>query len=241
MRWLLRIKGSVIVEHVVQRPTIRAVLPPVAALSDLGPDRRGVPSSCHAGRALAASDGHSNRFGPATTPLEEPVHTNRGGWVEGWISPCGARPTDPVPGCGGPERWRRPRPDGTGATPKASAGSSATSGPRASGRQRTATVTRGPPSSLVNASPGCPCRPWERSTRFHTIPLTTRRCAAHCPPGRPLAGSNGRSGQGLVGELVASATCPAWQAVGWSANLSTRRRQPALAERGITSASYRSG
>jgi hypothetical protein len=107
-------------------------------------------------RRLTVTHGHSNRFGPAPTPLEEPVHTNRGGWVEGWISPCGARPTDPVPGCGGPERWRRPRPDGTGATPKASAGSSATSGPRASGRQRTATVTRGLPSWPVNCLAGLP-------------------------------------------------------------------------------------
>jgi hypothetical protein len=145
------------VEHVVQRPTIWAVLPPVAALSDLGPDRRGVPSPCHAGRALAASDGHSRSL----ESLWACAHSARGagphqswGWVEGWISPCGARPTDPVPGCGGPERWRRPRPDGTGATPKASAGSSATSGPRASGRQRTATVTRGLPSWLVNCLAG---------------------------------------------------------------------------------------
>jgi hypothetical protein len=59
-----------------------------------------------------------------------------------------------LPGRGGPERRRRPRPDGTGATPKASAGSSATSGPRASGRQRTATVTRGLPSWLVNCLAG---------------------------------------------------------------------------------------
>jgi hypothetical protein len=59
-----------------------------------------------------------------------------------------------LPGRGGPERRRRPRPDGTGATPKASAGSSATSGPRASGRQRTATVTRGLPSWLVNSLAG---------------------------------------------------------------------------------------
>jgi hypothetical protein len=28
--------------------------------------------------------------------------------------PCRARPADPVPGRGGPERRRRPRPDGTG-------------------------------------------------------------------------------------------------------------------------------
>ena len=184
-------------EHVVQRPTIWAVLPPVAALSDLGPDRRGVPSSCHAGRALAASDGHSRSLeslGPAPTPLEEPVHTNRGDGSRVGSAPAGhGRPIrflvaedwsdGGVHDRTGPERRRRRAP---GARPHQGHGRVVDSGqPRS-----LAVYHRG----WSIASLGCPCRPWERSTRFHTIPLTTRGCAAHCPPGRPLAGSNGRSG-----------------------------------------------
>jgi hypothetical protein len=200
--------------------TIWVVLPPVAALSDLGPDRRGVPSPCHADghrRRLTVTHGHSNHLGPAPTPLEEPDHTNRGDGSRLGSARAGhGRPIrflvaeDRSGGGGhdrtGPERRRRRAP---GARPH-----------RGHGR----VVDSGQPRSLAVyhrgwsiASPGCPCRPWERSTRFHTIRLTTRRCAAHCPPGRPLAGSNGRSGPGPVGELVASATWPAWQAVGWSA------------------------
>jgi hypothetical protein len=191
MRWLLGIRGRVIVEHLGGPP-------PVAALSDLGPDRRACHLRAMRGRhwrRLTVAHGHSNHVGSASTPLplEEPDHTNRG---------VGRGLDRPVRGTADrsgfwlrrTERRRRPRPDGTGATPKASAGSSATSGPRASSRQRTATVTRVYHRGWSIASPGSPCKPWERSTRFHTIPLTTRRCAVHCPPGRPLAGSNGRSG-----------------------------------------------
>jgi hypothetical protein len=39
---------------------------------------------------------------------------------------------------------------------------------------------------------------------FHKIPFRTRRCSAHWPPGRPLAGSSGAIPPGLLGELVAS-------------------------------------
>ena len=105
-------------------------------------------------RRLTVTHGHSNRFGPAPTPLEEPVHTNRGDGSRVGSAPAGHgrpirflvaedRSDGGVHDRTGPERRRRRAPV---ARPH--------QGPRASGRQRTATVTRGLPSWLVNCLAG---------------------------------------------------------------------------------------
>jgi hypothetical protein len=93
--------------------------------------------------------------------------------------PCRARPADPVPGRGGPERRRRPPPDGA-ETPTGAA-----LGPQATGRSRTTPANGDQPIAQVSShfqafaqvvrSPRCLSHGGSRRCpRFDTIPIERR-------------------------------------------------------------------
>jgi hypothetical protein len=83
-----------------------------------------VPRACHSRRSWLVPGGQSRTTPRRARPAPFPAVAGNGPARSGSASrrsmgealhrPCRARPADPVPGRGGPERRRRPRPDGIG-------------------------------------------------------------------------------------------------------------------------------
>jgi hypothetical protein len=104
------------------------------------PSSLSVPLACHSQQSQAVPSGH-----PRTTPrrprpapslssqvtlLPDLALQAGGRFSRRCDRPCRARPADPVAGRGGPERRRRPRPDGTGTPARSVLGPQPTGEPR---------------------------------------------------------------------------------------------------------------
>jgi hypothetical protein len=146
---------------------------------------------------LRSGDGSHGAESSASRRTSDPAPTQRRD------RPCRARPADPVPGRGGPERRRRPRPDGTG--PLVRAGSVAHRDRRGtSGHQRSPTSKRsGRPTSLQLK---------QLAQRQPANQIVVPKVGGSSPLGHPpLSRGSGRSGPTQISQRAAM--------IGWSQEL----------------------